>query len=564
MTRLPRFSLLVASCTLPALTAWAATTHYVWQDSPNPGPPFSGWSTAAHTVQDAVDAAQRGDTVFVTNGVYTTGGRAVGTNLLVNRVAVDRPITLQSINGPQATVIQGYQIPGTVTGDGAVRCVYLTNGAVLSGFTLRSGATRRVGNYPREDSGGGLYCESRGVSVSNCVLLGNSAYTYGGGVYRGTLGNTILSRNSASQGGGAFYSILYDCSLEDNEAGSRGGGASYSTLTNCVLTGNQADDYGGGADESTLSACTVSDNYAWEGGAGVRAGAAYACIFSDNWSSYGGGAFQATLYNCILYHNVAYFGGGGAAWTSLYQCTVVENTGDYALTSYPGGGVCDSMLTNCIVYYNIAVSNPNYDSSTLSYCCTTPRPPVGLGNITNEPAFVDPASGDYHLRPDSPCINAGNNTYVTTTTDLDGNPRIVSGTVDIGAYEYQGPGSAISYVWLQQYGLPTDGSVDLTDSDGDLMTTWQEWQADTNPTNGASVLRLTILPDTPPVAVTFSSSAARLYTLLSCTNLVTAPPGPVWTAVPGRTDIPGNGDVLTLTDQNPTAPAFYRVSVRLP
>jgi len=52
--------------------------------------------------------------------------------------------------------IQGAKAPGGGNGDGAIRCVYLTNGARLSGFTLTNGATRSVGDSEREYHGGGL------------------------------------------------------------------------------------------------------------------------------------------------------------------------------------------------------------------------------------------------------------------------------------------------------------------------------------------------------------------------------------------------------------------------
>jgi len=118
------------------------------------------------------------------------------------------------------------------------------------------------------------------------------------------------------------------------------------------------------------------------------------------------------------------------------------------------------------------------------------------------------------LQSNSPCINAGHNAYVTANTDLDGLPRIAGGTVDIGAYEFQSPASTISYAWLQQSGLPTDGSADDVDADHDGHKNWQEWMAGTNPTNALSVLRLASPVITPTnVTLTWTSVTNRTYTL---------------------------------------------------
>ena len=125
----------------------SAAILYVSHNSLNPTAPYKTWATAATNIQDAVVIASAGDQIMVTNGVYLSGGRTLGASTLTNRVAVDKALTLQSANGPSVTVIQGYQLPGTVTGDAAIRCVYLASNAVISGFTLASGATRAAGNF---------------------------------------------------------------------------------------------------------------------------------------------------------------------------------------------------------------------------------------------------------------------------------------------------------------------------------------------------------------------------------------------------------------------------------
>jgi hypothetical protein len=134
--------------------------------------------------------------------------------------------------------------------------------------------------------------------------------------------------------------------------------------------------------------------------------------------------------------------------------------------------------------------------------------------------------------------------------------------VDIGAYEFQSPRSMISYAWLQQYGLPTDGSVDYRDLDGDGLNNWQEWRCGTDPTNALSALRL--MPPVmagPNVAVTWRSVAGLTYFIERAANL---PAPPVFTLL--ATGIRGQPGMTSFTDTNAlgAGPWFYRVGVSAP
>ena len=159
----------------------------------------------------------------------------------------------------------------------------------------------------------------------------------------------------------------------------------------------------------------------------------------------------------------------------------------------------------------------------MNYCCTTPLP-AGPGNFTNSPLFVNQAADNFRQLTNSPCVDTGDNDYVTTDTDLDGNPRIVGGMVDIGAYECQAQQMGPFQLWLQSYGLPTDGSADYVDTDGDGMNNWQEWRAGTNPTNALAVLKvLTVTVDGSGVTVTWQSVDNRTYFLQRGSDLSAHP-----------------------------------------
>ncbi len=463
----------VAFVVFPVIALGA--THYVSPSGLHKAP-YTNWVNAATNIQDAIDVSIAGDKVLVTNGVYDTGGVAVQGSM-TNRIAVTNAVTVRSVNGPEVTSILG----SGPLGDGAVRCAYVSAGARLEGFTLTHGATRRSGDEATERSGGGAWCESSAV-LSNCTILGNASSARGGGIYRGTLEDCVIARNStgafgggtyeahveyslvesnlsAWAGGGAYGGTVEGCMISGNEASARGGGVADSEVSGCVISGNSADLSGGGVYSGTAVDCTITSNQAEDGGGtystlaedcmisgntansgfggGMRGGAGVGCTLAGNHARWGGGSHTTALTNCAVYGNSATSTGGGVRHGQAVNCTIVGNSAE------AGGGADETLILNSIVYYNEASTRPNIDGNDPFfhygwYTCTTPDL-GGVGIVTNAPGLV--GLNNPHIVWTSPCVDAGTNeTWMSAAEDIDGEPRIGNGIVDMGCDEVHAGG----------------------------------------------------------------------------------------------------------------------------
>jgi len=374
-----RVRVLFVSLILVANARAAQTIHYVDVNGAVPTPPYTNWATAARTIQDAVDAASfEGAIVLVTNGTYASGGALIAPLFGSNRVAVTKPLEIRSVNGPRVTAIQGDR-SGT---SNEVRCVYLTNGASLSGFTLTNGGAVYDALNGFNSTGGGVWCSSSDAVVSNCVLVGNEAYSHGSGGYGGTYQNCM------------FLSNRWAAAVEQ------------AILSNCVLDGNR----GWAAYQSTLNQCVLSRNWY-----GAQECALANCILSGNMD----GVDRGFLTNCTITGTMS--GYVAASGSTLVHCNIVGNS---------GFGVDKSQVDNSIVYYNVSGNVSPYNSSTFNYCCTTPLPTNGIGNISDEPLLADLS----HISAVSPCRGAGNAAY-TSGVDIDGETWLAPPS--IGSDEYQ-------------------------------------------------------------------------------------------------------------------------------
>lgn len=414
----------------------------------------AGWVNAFVHLQDALAVATAGTEIRVAQGVYTPDkGAEVEAEDVTASFALRSGVILKgSYAGlyerePNKRDVLAYEtvLSGDLFGnDGllahpyrmiqdpnrsdnsyhVVTAIGTDAAALLDGFTITGGHAFGSHEPDRLSCGGGIYNEGGSPTIRDCLIIGNAVRHYGAGVY---------SRSLCAP-------MFINCIIADNWSEWWGGGlmndGSDISMLRCLVSGNGAGYQGGGIRNHANSDLILSN-----------------CIFSGNvatepeWGRGGGLYFHgatARLDYCTFVGNVA---ARGASLICESPAQV-----DSPRQAWPS----EIRVSHCIVWDandpNGGIWNADESRITVVYSDVRGRW-AGTGNIDADPCFMETGhwdsggtptlnddiwfEGDYRLRWNSPCVDAGDPSVIPEAgvTDFAGRTRLWGAAVDMGAYE---------------------------------------------------------------------------------------------------------------------------------
>lgn len=425
--------------------------------------------TGAGSLPNAIAQATAGDTITFNPAL---SGQPI---VLSAAVTINQAITIQGLGADKTTI----------TGAGSDRLLNVTsaNPVTISGVTLNNGLTTAP------NSNGGA------ILNTGKLVLGSDAFSQNQVLGPGSEGAAI-----ASTGAGASLTITH-CTFTGGFATGGGGAlfndtASTASIDSASLQGNGASANGSGIDNKgmmTITNASLSQETAVAGGnlggaINNQVGATVTligCSLRGNSAIQGGGALNndgtATIVNTsILANHVLMDGGpGGGAirntgTLSIFNSTITANA-DASAGATSSGNISNSggtvLLHNSIVAEGTTgngaspdINGAVFPQSANNFVGAADAALTGISNGVNanqagtvaNPIFVllGPQTGNGGSTinrvplPGSPVINAGQNTLIPPGANLDqrGFPRIIGGTVDIGAVEFQPPQTTTSLV----------------------------------------------------------------------------------------------------------------------
>ncbi len=451
----------------------------------------SNYNEAA-ALPDALTQAQSADSAVV----YLVPGTYALSNTLEISLKTGEKSGIHMIGGimPDGTISHDRDIT-IIDGENTRQILRLNTHAQnarlnmgITGITFRNGMTSDDGNATTVDHGGAISAyegnwDSTGVinlRIEHCTFMDNktSDSKSGGAIYSNCLIHIYdceFLRNEAYNGGAILASppasgdrnsviSIEESEFEENKNYGNQGSSIYHNLTlkirKCKFHGMfDGSEIGPGS-------CIWGDNYSttyisqsaftnlvckyWGSAFQTFGGSAYIdnCVFKDNKA---GGVSGAT----DGYGAVAFYHSNKPATTKrITNCTFSGNYSRYGAGTY-GGAIHnrglnndDFLVSNCIFWGNgtmpvvtqmgvARISYSNIEGGTLTGFADAGN------NINADPLFTDTL---LHIGKNSPCYNTGTNSFEPEATkDFDGHTRILSGTVDIGAYEVNTPPDSL---WL--------------------------------------------------------------------------------------------------------------------
>ena len=162
------------------------------------------------------------------------------------------------------------------------------------------------------------------------------------------------------------------------------------------------------------------------------------------------GASSVTVRNCTISGSGAYgvdcSGYGGTTLSN--NIIVADGAGRYGIYGTPGTSDYNLIYATNGAYVGYSGGNR---AALADWQAATGK---DAQSISSDPRFRSAQAFDWHLLSDSPCANAGNPNFTpaSSETDMDGQPRVMYGRVDIGADEL---------TWVGD--IDGDGHVDVAD-----------------------------------------------------------------------------------------------------
>ena len=280
--------------------------------------------------------------------------------------------------------------------------------------------------------GAGIYLDGEAI-LEDCVVLGNAASNYAGGIYVGRLASLTVANSKIS----------------GNVAGS---------------TGNDSSCHGGGLyvdGTLTIVNSELSDNSVLSSSAAGYASGGALSVGAGTWTANGVATHYqgtVTMENCLLTGNLvsakSAYGGAFDNYgdVSITNVTITRNTAN-GTNSCVGGGICnwnDLSAWNSVVADNTAIQG-EWNISTYYKDLHSASAAKGTNNLSsytgwsgsnnyqygaNLPLFTNAAAGDFTLADGSQALDRGDSSKTTRQYDLAGNFRVQGANVDLGAYEH--------------------------------------------------------------------------------------------------------------------------------